>query len=89
MPPASVTEAEISDWCMGCLQRMIDNPATPIGPELTFIQMGLDPATTVYFVVELEEWLGRELEPEIVDEYPTVTALARHLANGVEDAGPG
>jgi acyl carrier protein len=44
--------------------------------------MGLDSATSVYFVVELEEWLGRELEPEIVGEYPTVAQLARHLADG-------
>jgi len=72
---------------MACLQRMVDNPAMPIGPELTFTQMGLDSATSVYFVVELEEWLGRELQPEIVDDYPTVAALAHHLANGAEDGG--
>lgn len=79
---ASVTETEISDWCIGCLRRMIDAPLGAIEPDATFAQMGLDSATSVYFVVELEEWLGRELEPEIVGEYPTVAQLARHLADG-------
>ena len=88
MPPAAFTEAEISDWCLSCLQRLIDYPAAPIAPDVPFPQMGLDSATSVYFVVELEEWLGRELEPEIVGDYPTISQLAHHLANGAEDAGP-
>lgn len=79
---ASVTESEISDWCLDCLRRMIDAPLSAIDPHATFAQMGLDSATSVYFVVELEEWLGRELDPEIVGEYPTVTLLAHHLADG-------
>ena len=28
----------------------------------------------------IEEWLGRELAPELAFEYPTIAALARHLA---------
>ncbi len=79
---ASVTEAEISDWCLDCLRRMIDAPLAAVEPNATFAQMGLDSATSVYFVVELEEWLGREVEPEIVGEYPTVAQLAHHLADG-------
>jgi acyl carrier protein len=79
---AAVTEAEISDWCVDCLRRMIDAPLAAVEPNATFAQMGLDSATSVYFVVELEEWLGRELEPEIVGDYPTVAQLAHHLADG-------
>ncbi|MGO4816259.1 acyl carrier protein [Cupriavidus sp. 2MCAB6] len=38
----------------------------------------------VYLVAELEEWLGRELAPELAFEYPSIAALARHLA-GAQD----
>lgn len=79
---AAVTESDISDWCIACLRRMIDAPLAAIDPDATFAQMGLDSATSVYFIVELEEWLGRELDPEIVGDYPTVAQLARHLADG-------
>ncbi|MGH7095706.1 MAG: acyl carrier protein [Stellaceae bacterium] len=89
MPPAPISEAEIRDWCVTCLQGMIDFPAAPIGPDATFAEMGLDSATSVYFVVELEDWLGRELAPEIVGDYPTISRLARHLAGGADDGGAG
>ena len=32
-----------------------------------------------YFIVELEDWLGVELYPELVFEHPTVGELARHI----------
>jgi acyl carrier protein len=74
------SETEICDWCLAYLSRTLDNPAIPIGPDIPFPQMGLDSATSAYFIVELEEWVGVELEPELVFDYPTVTELARHIA---------
>ena len=74
------SETEIRDWCLACLARTVDNPAIPIGPDIPFPQMGLDSATSAYFIVELEEWVGVELEAELVYDYPTVGELARHIA---------
>jgi len=85
LPPACVTEADIRDWCIAYLQRTIDNPSIAIGPEANFAELGLDSATSAYFIVELEDWLGAELRPELVFEYPTIAALAHFIANG--DAG--
>ena len=66
MTPGNVTEAEIRDWCIAYVKRTMDDPSIAIGPDATFAQMGLDSATSAYFIVELEEWLGCELDPEIV-----------------------
>jgi acyl carrier protein len=74
------SETEIRDWCLACLARTVADPAIPVGPDIPFPQMGLDSATSAYFIVELEEWAGVELEPELVFDYPTVTELARHIA---------
>lgn len=74
------SETEIRDWCLAYLSRTAENPSIPIEPDIPFAQMGLDSATTAYFIVELEEWAGVELEPELVADYPTVTELARHVA---------
>ena len=82
MPPARVTEADIRDWCIAYLKKTIDNPSIAIGPEANFAELGLDSATSAYFIVELEDWLGAELRPELVFEYPTVAALAHFIANG-------
>ena len=79
MPPRNVTESEIRDWCIAHLGRTLDDPSIAIAPDATFAQMGLDSATSAYFIVELEEWLGTELEPEIVFDYPTIADLARYV----------
>ena len=84
------SETEIRDWCLAYLTRTVDNPAIPIGPDIPFPRMGLDSATSAYFIVELEEWVGVELEPELVFDYPTVDELARHIVarGGANGGGP-
>lgn len=79
MPPAMPTEAEIRDWCLAYVGRIVDDPGVPVGPDIGFAEMGLDSATSAYFIVELEEWVGVELEPELVFDYPTIADLARHI----------
>ena len=81
MPPGNVSEAEIRDWCLDYVKRTVADPAISVGPDVTFPQMGLDSASSAYFIVELEEWLGIELDPEIVVEHPTIAALARYIAS--------
>ena len=91
MSPQGPSESEIRDWCLEHVRRMVGDPAIVVGPDVAFTAMGLDSASSAYFIVELEEWLGTELEPELVGEYPTIAELARHVAarRSGEDAGPG
>jgi acyl carrier protein len=84
LPPAHVTEADIRNWCIAYLQKTIDNPSIAVGPDANFAELGLDSATSAYFIVELEEWLGAELRPELVFEYPTIAALAHFIAHGAD-----
>ena len=79
LPPATPTEAEIRDWCLAYVQRIVDDPGIAVGTDIGFAEMGLDSATSAYFIVELEEWVGVELEPELVFDYPTIADLARHI----------
>jgi acyl carrier protein len=46
---------------------------------MTFARMGLDSANSVFLLVELEDWLGVELTPDLLFEHPTICELARHL----------
>ena len=86
MAAANVTESDIRDWCIAYLTKTVDNPALAIGPNARFTELGLDSATSAYFIVELEEWLGAELAPELVFEYPTIAELAHHIAAGAGGA---
>jgi acyl carrier protein len=73
-------EAAIRDWCVEYLARTLDLPDHPIDPEMTFARLGLDSANSVFLIVELEDWLGLELTPDLLFEHPTIGELARHLA---------
>lgn len=86
MARAKASESDICNWCIAYLTRTLDNPALAIGPEARFTELGLDSATSAYFIVELEEWLGTELRPELVFEYPTIAELAHHIAAGESGA---
>jgi len=80
MKPATISEAQVRDWCIARLASFLDVPATDIDPSKTFSDIGLDSATSVHFVIEIESWLCVELTPEVVYDYPTVAALAAFLA---------
>jgi acyl carrier protein len=72
------------------LARTLDLPEKAIDPDVKFARLGLDSANSVYLIVELEDWLGLELTPDLVFEHPTISELARHLAersSGENDVG--
>ena len=82
-------EAEIRDWCIDYLGRTLEGVEQPITPDMSFARLGLDSANSMHFMVELEEWLGYELNPEAIFEHPTIADLARYLAaEGQSQAGP-
>ncbi len=74
------SEAAIRDWCVEYLARTLDLADQTIDTETTFARMGLDSANSVFLIVELEDWLGLELTPDLLFEHPTIGELARHLA---------
>ena len=74
------SEAAIRDWCVEYLARTLDLPDHTVDPEMTFARLGLDSANSVFLIVELEDWLGLELTPDLLFEHPTIGELAWHLA---------
>jgi acyl carrier protein len=75
------SEAAIRDWCVEYLARTLGLPDQTIDTETNFVRMGLDSANSVFLIVELEDWLGLELTPDLLFEHPTIRELARHLAD--------
>lgn len=78
------TESDICAWCLNYLATTLESPPAELRPEAKFSHLGLDSGSMVTFLVALEEWLGRELDPEIMFEFPSVAALAKHLASSGE-----
>jgi acetyltransferase-like isoleucine patch superfamily enzyme/acyl carrier protein len=74
------TEIEIRQWCTGFLAKELKVPASQIDPAVKFARLGIDSTSAVIFTIELADWLGLELAPDIMFDHPTIADLARHLA---------
>src|SRR5580765_3805871 len=72
--------AEIRDWLVAHLARVVRRPAQDIEVTARFEQLGLDSATAVGVTLDLEDWLGRPVDPAIFYDYPTIQQLANALA---------
>ena len=56
-------------------------PPAQLSPELPFNELGIDSLDGVSLAAELEETLGRPVDPGLLFDHPTPHALARHLAD--------
>src|SRR5450631_1136140 len=75
------TNAElIQAWLVSKLSERLAIESHEIDIREPFASYGLGSTEAVSLAGELAEWLGRKLSPALVYEYPTIEALARHLA---------
>ncbi len=78
-PPARRAET-IQAWLVERLARHLRVPASAVDPRQPFAHYGLNSVQAVGLSGELQDWLGRPLEPTLLYAYPTIETLARHLA---------
>jgi acyl transferase domain-containing protein/acyl-CoA synthetase (AMP-forming)/AMP-acid ligase II/acyl carrier protein/NAD(P)-dependent dehydrogenase (short-subunit alcohol dehydrogenase family) len=71
---------QIQEWLVDRLSERLKVDRAQIGVERPFASFGIDSAAAVGISGDLEEWLGRRLSPTLIYSYPTVAALAAHLA---------
>jgi myxalamid-type polyketide synthase MxaE and MxaD len=76
----------IQAWLVAKLSERLGIAAEAIDVREPFASYGLGSTEAVSLAGELAEWLGRKLSPALVYEYPTIEALARHLAGSPEPA---
>ena len=86
MGNVDVAELNVRRWCTDYLARSLKLPANQIDPQARFARLGMDSAMSVFFLVELEEWLGVELASEVVFDYPSIAELARYVATNFPQA---
>ena len=85
LPPRS-TEV-ILDWLTERLARSMGIDPADVDPREPFTSYGLSSSGAVELSGDLQDWLGRELSPTLVYEYPTPEILAEYLSSGGPRAG--
>jgi acyl carrier protein len=71
---------EIQDWLVARVASLTRLPAAEVDVHAPYEDYGLDSVMVVTLVVDLQNWLGWRLHDNPLDDYPTIAALAQHLA---------
>ena len=79
-PKKPATEAEIQAWLVSYLAELLEIEPDEVDVTIPFDRYGLDSSAAVGMTGDLEEWLGYELDPTLIYDYPTIEALAGHLS---------
>ncbi|OGB22697.1 MAG: polyketide synthase [Burkholderiales bacterium RIFCSPLOWO2_02_FULL_57_36] len=75
------TSADISVWMSDYLARQLSIARNAVDVRRSFDQYGIDSASALQMVGDLEDYLGHELSPSLPYQYPTIESLSDALAN--------
>jgi len=78
------TAEEIRNWLAVYVADVLDVRAEEISISTPFERLGLDSAAGVALTGDLAAWLGRELDPNLTGELPTIAAVAAALGSDTE-----
>ncbi|NJL82099.1 MAG: acyl carrier protein [Chloroflexaceae bacterium] len=74
------TATTIQTWVAAYIAELLEVEPSEVDTSLPFDRYGLDSSAAVGLTGDLEDWLERKLDPTLLYDYPTVEALAQHLA---------
>lgn len=78
----SPSAPEIETWLIAHVSAAMKIAPQKVDAQKPFEQFGMGSLESVNLISELETWLGRSLDATLVWDYPTIKALAAHLAKG-------
>jgi acyl carrier protein len=77
------------DWLTTTVARYAEMDRNKVDPDKPFSDYGLDSVSAFAIVTDIEDSFGLVPDVTIVWDYPTVRALARHLAESLLNAHTG
>lgn len=75
------SEQEIQAWLIANVAQVVEMEPRLIKIDEQLENYGMDSLQATHLSNDLQGWLGRQLSPTIVWDYPTIESLARYLAN--------
>lgn len=70
---------EVRIWIVGYLSNLLEIAADEIETDVPFDSYGLDSSAAIGLTGDLEDWIGREVDPTLLYDYPTVESLVNYL----------
>ena len=77
----SPNTSEIQDWIIAYIAKLLEVEPELVDPTIPFDRYGLDSSAAYALTGDLEDWLGEEIDPTAIYDYPTVEALSEYLSS--------
>jgi acyl carrier protein len=75
------TSEDIQEWLIDYLARALERAPDEIDVTVPFDDFALDSATAIGMTGELEDWLGKHVDPTLIYDYPTIEQFSQCLAD--------
>ena len=76
-----LSTADIQNWLISYVAQLLEIEFDEIDIAVSFNRYGMDSSMTLDMISHLEEWMGCELEPTLVYNYPTIESLAERVSS--------
>lgn len=76
----STDVSELADWLVGKVAAYLNVSPAAVDADLPLADCGIDSAMSLSLCADLQCEHGLEVETTIVWDYPTINAIAEHLA---------
>ncbi len=73
--------AEIQAWLVSYLANLLSVADEDVDVKIPFERYGLDSSAAVGLTGDLEDWLGHEIEPTLLYDYPTIESLVKYVSS--------
>ena len=83
--PRHFTFSEIRDWLQQRISAQLNVPKEQVRASIPFLELGMGSLDAMEVATDLQAWLGRELSPTAIYNYPNVDSLARWLSNSAPE----
>ena len=74
------SETEIQEWMVAKLSTLLKMKASDINVKTPITRYGVDSVRLVEVAADLEKWLERKVDDEVLQDHPDIQSLAKHLA---------
>jgi acyl carrier protein len=78
---SSTSVNEISAWLADYIANLVQIPPNEVVPDREFTSFGIDSSGAVGLAVDLGYWVGIEIDPTLVYDYPTIESISQYIAD--------
>lgn len=84
---APLGTSELEGWIAHYIATILKRNPDELDENATFQEFGLDSVSIVGMTGELSTLLGRDIDPTVVYDHPTIRSLSSHLSTSSATAG--